>query len=85
MTYHRMVVDPGPMRQASCSVSPGSFFEPTRCGGGRGLPLGREQRRPYRTGPIDGGRGRDGVDAGATPGGLDVFGTPPGTGTWAYD
>ena len=85
MTYHRMVVDPGPMRQAPCSVSPRSFFEPKRWDGERGLALGREPRRACRTGPIDGNRSCDGVDAGAAPGGLDVFGTPPGTGTWAYD
>ena len=85
MTYRRMVVDPGPVRQASCSVSPGSFLEPTRCGGVRGLPLGHEQRRPCRAGPIDGDQERDPVDAGAAPGGLGAPGTLPRTGAWAYD
>ena len=44
-----MVVDPMPMRQASCSSSPRSRFEPTpcdgrRCDGRHGLPLGSVSR-----------------------------------------
>ena len=85
MTYLRMVVDPGSVLQASCSVSPGSSFEPTRWDGGRGLPLGREPRRARQSDPAGGNRERDGIDAGTAPGDLRVSDPPPGTGAWAYD
>ena len=41
--------------------------------------------RAYRASPINGDRGRNGVNAGAAPGGFRASGTSLRTGAWPYD